>query len=299
MDQNQMSHFYLPGFDRNTALFILLADFRQHIPQWFYEDVEIASVYGSFPNCIWNGGRTQLDRITKTSMRTTIEAFNQRGIAVRFTFTNPLIEKKHLSDTLCNMCLEMTNNGMNEVIVNSPILEEYIRNNYPNFKLISSTTKCLEKKEEIVKELEKDYYLVVTDSSLNNTEELFQFPHKEKIELLVNHACRIYCPNRRAHYIASGKAQMEFDEPQFLRCPYAGRDFEEIRDTNPSFISREMIDNKYKPAGFHHFKLDGRSFTDENLVKNLMHYLIKPEYQEKMTGIIQKEIYDRFEAMKL
>ena len=70
-----------------------------------------------------------------------MKEFNSRGIPLRFTFTNPLIEEKHLSDKVCNDILKMADNGMNEVIVMSPILEQYIRENYPGYKITSSTCK--------------------------------------------------------------------------------------------------------------------------------------------------------------
>lgn len=290
------SHYYVADFFRNAALYAMFADFMEHIPQWFYEDVQISAAYGSFPNCIWNGGRTLLGDINKTRMINTVEELNKRGIAVRYTFTNPLIEEKHLGDTFANICMEVANNGQNEVLVNSPALEEYLRKNYPNFKYISSTTKCLKTIEEVEAELEKDYYLVVLDSSLNNHDEIFKMKNRDRIEVLVDHACRVDCPNRVNHYIASGQAQLNYDISQFPRCRAVERSFEELKD-NGSFISREMITGKYNQAGFRHFKLDGRSFEPKKLVDSLMYYFVKPEFQDKMREIIQKEIYDKFKEM--
>lgn len=292
----QKNHYYIADFYRNAALYLMLSDFLEHIPEWFYEDVEFSAAYGSFPNCIWNGGRTLLGDINKTRMIKTVEEFNKRGIAVRYTFTNPLIEKKHLDDTFANICMEVANNGKNEVLVNSPVLEEYIRERYPNFKLISSTTKCLMSLDQINAELDKDYYLVVLDSSLNNKEEIFTIPKRDRLEVLVDHGCRVDCPNRQAHYIASAQAQLNYDVCQFLHCPHVERTFEQLKQ-NGSFITREMITGKYNEAGFRHFKLDGRSFGNEKLLDSLMYYFVKPEYQDKMRGIIQKEIYDRFKEM--
>lgn len=290
------NHYYLPDFFRNAALYIMLADFMEHIPEWFYEDIELSAAYGSFPNCIWNGGRTLLGDINKTRMIKTIEEFNKRGIAVRYTFTNPLIEEKHLNDIFANICMEVANNGQNEVLVNSPILEDYLRSKYPNFKYISSTTKCLKTVAEVEAEFDKDYYLVVLDSTLNNTDEIFQMRHRDRIEVLVDHGCRVDCPNRVKHYIACGQAQLNYDVSQFPRCKAVERTFEELKQ-NGSFITREMILGKYNESGFQHFKLDGRSFEPEKLVDSLMYYFVKPEYQEKMKGIIKKEIYDRFKEL--
>ena len=50
--------------------------------------------------------------------------------------------------------------------MNSPLLEEFIRKMYPNYSIISSTTKCLNNFDAIKQELEKDYSLVVLDSAM-------------------------------------------------------------------------------------------------------------------------------------
>lgn len=285
-------NFYVPDFFKYATLYCMLADFIEHIPQWFYEDVKISAVYGSFPNCIWNGGRANYGAINRPIMQQTIEELNKRGIAVRYTFTNPLLEEKHMSDVYSNICLELADNGKNEVLVNTQVIEDYVRKNFPSFKIISSTTKCLRTFDLVEKELEKDYYLVVLDSALNKDERVFSLKERGRLELLVDHGCRMNCPNREQHYIASGHAQLTYDNPKFHTCPYVvnNQDFA-AHMTKENFISREMITEKYVPGGIRHFKLDGRSFQLEKLVDSLMYYMVKPEYREQVKAIIKKEVY--------
>lgn len=285
------TNFYLPDFYTNVKLICFLADLQQATPECFYEGAKIASAYGCFPGSIWNGGRVVLGSCKKPDMKAVIENLNSRGIAVRFTFTNPLIEEKHLNDTFCNLCLEMADGGMNEVLVNSPILEEYMRKNYPKYPLISSTTKCLDKLEDIKAEMEKDYAIVVIDSALNNTEELFSLDHKDRMELIVDHFCEDNCPRRRAHYVVQGRAQLEFSDPEWKPCMNIAREFWQIKK-NKSFISTDMIYGKYKAAGFQHFKLDGRSYPPRRLIDSFLYYLVKPEWHEKMIPIIWREVYN-------
>ena len=97
-----------------------------------------------------------------------LRQFNGRGIPCRFTFTNPLITEEHLNDKFCNDVMRMADNGLNEVIVNSPILEEYIREKYPSYKITSSTCKQIEDFDALSAELDKDYSLVVLDYNWNN-----------------------------------------------------------------------------------------------------------------------------------
>lgn len=288
-----MVNFYIPDFVNNAVAICLLADLMEGCPQWFYEDSRISAAYGSFGSCIWNGGRVFLARNDSRDMEKIIKSFNDRNIAVRYTFTNPLIEEKHLNDTFGNLCLELANNGMNEVIVNVPILEQYIRENYPNFRLISSTTKCINTLDGLKNELEKDYYLVVADSVWNNTDELFALENKEKIELIINHACRDNCPMRKVHYNDIGNSVLNFRSSSFV-CPNKVYEatFNDLK-AHKNFISIEDIHGRYKEAGFHHMKMDGRSFTPNTLVENLAYYLVKPEFQEKVKSILFKEVYNK------
>jgi len=289
LNEKEKVHFYVPDFYKNAPLYCLLADFMANIPQWFYDDFEISAAYGSFPNCIWNGGRVFFDAITRPMMDRVIEELNNRGIAVRFTFTNPLLEEKHMSDTYANICLEAANNGMNEVLVNTQVIEDYVRANYPGYKIISSTTKCLKTIEQVEQELEKDYYLVVLDSSLNKDERIFDIAKRDKLEILVDHTCRLNCPNRTNHYTEIGKSQMTFT-PTGFACPYSIRPFDEIMKEAHS-ITREQMNEIYIPGGFKHFKLDGRTFTSETLVDSVLYFFVKPEFRPRMKEIIKKEIY--------
>lgn len=286
-----MVNFYLPDFVNNAGGIIFLSDLMTHCPMWFYEDAKISAAYGSFGSCIWNGGRTFHARNDSRAMARLIEEYNKRGISVRYTFTNPLIEEKHLNDTFSNLCLELSNNGQNEVIVNSPVLEQYIRENYPNFRLISSTTKCIDTLDGLREELKKDYYLVVADSVWNNTDELFALENKEKIELIPDHTCQDNCPRRRAHYEDTGRCMLTFRDTEF-QCYNIKFDFPDLQKHH-NFISADDVYGKYQRAGFQHMKLDGRSFTPKNTVESFVYYLVKPEYHEKLKAILYKEIYNK------
>jgi hypothetical protein len=256
-------------------------------PELFNDGMRISAAYGCFPGNIWNGGRVIIGLASKDDISYAIREYNSRGIAIRFTYTNPCLEKIHLLDTYCNLCMQMADNGQNEVLVNSDLLEEFIRLHYPDYKIISSTTKCLYDLELIQKELEKDYHLVVLDSAMNNTEKLFELGHKEKIELIANHYCADNCPRRKEHYRLVGEAQLEYGSVSFP-CANIQRSFKEIQQ-NRSFISPSMIYDKYLNAGFHNFKLDGRGFHQKNVLESFAYYLAKPEYRT----MVQDKLYDQ------
>lgn len=116
-----MANFYLLGltdsYAINSSLIALLRDF----PEMFMPNVKIKAVFGSFPYAIWNGGRTEFGQIDIEKSKQIIHELNNHGVAVRYTFTNNLIERRHLDDTYCNLLMEIANNGKNEVLVNSPM----------------------------------------------------------------------------------------------------------------------------------------------------------------------------------
>lgn len=171
--------FHLPDFAGRFKLNLMFAEMLKNRPEFFREGVEIASFYGVFPPAMWNGGRTQGGVCDRPFIKQVIKAFNDRGIPLRFTFTNPALEKKHLSDPFCNMILTLADNGLNEAIVMSPLLENYIRNNFPKYKLTSSTCKRITDPEKLKEELEKDYSIVVVDYDFNNNfEALEKLPEK-------------------------------------------------------------------------------------------------------------------------
>ena len=90
---------------------------------------------------------------------------------------------------------------MNGVIVVSPILEQYIREKYPKYKITSSTCKRITDINKLNEESDKDYDIVVLDYDFNNKFDLLeQVKNKEKCEILINACCQPNCPNRVKHY---------------------------------------------------------------------------------------------------
>ena len=291
------ARFHLPGIYTHFKFNMIFATVLEQYPQYF-RDVEIASVYGAFPQSIWNGGRTQEGLCDKRYIKMVLKAFNDKGIPVRFTFTNPALEKKHLNDKFCNMILSLADNGLNEVIVVSPLLEDYIRRNFPGFKLTSSTCKRLDDGERLAAELEKDYHIVVVDYDLNNKFDILEkLPHKDKCEFLVNSNCRPACPDRAQHYYNVGVQQINYanhmrkypDQPydpivfgdgKNQNCPFFTRNIFDIRELSTNIKPADIWD-KYLPMGFEQFKIEGRTAWLFNLIETYVYYMAKPEFADK------------------
>ncbi len=282
--------FHLPGLRYNFPLNMFWISLLEQHPDYFREGVEIASFFGAFPFSLWNGGRLLgHDQCDAGFVKNVITSINKKNIPVRFTFTNPLIEEKDLSDPFCNFCLKQADNGMNEVLVFSPILEEYIRKNYPSFKIDSTTCKEIRSVDELNEELEKDYKYVVLDYNMNNQWGLLEkINHKDKLEVLINALCVPNCPRRGDHYknvALNQKIEMENRKlpPEKRKhnipwtCEYGDKNNLYTIQDYCTFVSPELIWEKYVPMGINNFKIEGRTANLFSLIETYCFFMIKPE----------------------
>ena len=313
--------FHLPDFTEHFKLNLVFANMLKARPDFFREGVEIASFYGAFPPSIWNGGRTIGGQCSENFVKTVIKTFNDMGIPLRFTFTNPVLKEEHLYDPFCNMVMRLADNGMNEAIVNSPLLEDYIRKTYPNYKLTSSTCKRLDSIEGPINELKKDYSIVVLDYDLNNRFDLLEkipLEDRGRVELLANACCDPGCKMRKEHYDLIGQQMIFYNQHLKERPnePFNINDYTDNSITNKikcgcrertlyqtlglrHHISPDAIWEKYAPMGFEQFKLEGRTAGNLYVIDCYMYYMTKPEcrdearmmfyYNLDANGVIQYE----------
>lgn len=288
---NEKIYFHLPGMFEQIIIYAPLLELYHRKRELFKDNVEIGSVYGA-PGCIWNGGRFLFSSLMldRESLRKYRNNMNYYKIPIRFTFTNCLLEEKHLYDTYCNLLLEEFANGNNEIICNSELLETYIRNKYADrYRYISSTTKRLNNKEEQNKELDKDYYLVVIDYDHNKDFDYLQTLDVSKVELLCNPVCQSNCPRRIEHYKNISECQLNFSPDKLFYCPHAGKTLEEAKQ-GKNFITPEEINSCYIPMGFRHFKLEGRVSPEDDVINILMYYLIKDDKVEEVKHFLIEEM---------
>lgn len=260
-------------------------------PEAFREGYKIGSVYGTFPGAIWNGGRVVMGSAGKRDIEATLNLYNGKGVPVRFTWTNSVLEEKHTYDTYCNLIMRLADNGLNQVLVNSQVLADYIRREYPRFPMISSTTKRIIEPERLFHELDEDYFLVVLDYDLNHNEEVLKRLEEHgsgKIEILVNEVCTPGCTRRAEHYEQQSRAQLEFDVKDIFPCPNANpnKTFAECRK-RPAFISNEEIGN-YIERGFVNFKIAGRGMPQQYVLDAYLYYLVKEEKREFVKKELEK-----------
>lgn len=285
-------YWHLPGFCKFFQLNQMICSYMKNRPEMFRDGYRIGSVYGTFPGAIWNGGRAVFGIAAKAQIEQILRVFNDMDVPVRFTWTNSLIEEKHVNDTYCNLIMKLADNGKNQVLVNTRVLEDYIREHYPNFDYISSTTKRITNLDEIRSELEKGYRLVVLDYDLNHNEEVLKAlePEASRIEILVDEICYPNCPLRKNHYRDESKAQLEYDTNGVFRCPNTKTkpSFAESMK-RPAFIGNDSIDS-YIKRGYRNFKLVGRGLPQEMVLDSYMYYLVKDRYRDELKAKLIKAL---------
>ena len=300
-------YWHLPGFCSFFPFHQILLKMMKEEPYRFREGYRIGSIYGTFPGAIWNGGRAVFGMMTRKDIKAVIDSYNAYGIPVRFTWTNPMLEEKHIYDTYCNVIMELAsgkdsegndtsvnvkasnNIGIaeggkvaNQALVNSEVLERYLREKYPGFDYLSSTTKRIKGLEGIRQELAKDYRLVVLDYDLNHNEEVLAAlePEAGRIELLVDEICYPECPKRKDHYADEGLRQLIFDKDTPFPCPNIKTTPSfEVAMKRPAFIGNDTI-GEYIDRGYVNFKLVGRGLPPQMLIDSYVYYLAKEEERD-------------------
>lgn len=292
--------YHLPGLFEFYDLYkAFLPLWREH-REYFYDWCEIGSIYGAPSGCLWGGGRVGFGDAEPAKVEALVKEYE---ISARLTFSNSLIREEHLTDAQCNELCKMFEgvgagiegagtNGAG-IIVHSDLLLDYIRTKYPGFYFISSTTKVITDFEQFVTELNRDdFRYVVPDFRFNKQFDKLNAltdAQKQKVEFLCNECCWFGCYDRKACYEnVSRKSLGEDCADHKCVSPSAQRGYR-FSDAmkNPGFIGIDDIQNVYAPAGFRHFKIEGRSLGSAIILEFLLYYMTKPEHQLK----VREEIY--------
>jgi len=287
------AYYHLPGLFEFYDLYRIFLPLYYSHREYFYNWCEIGSIYGSPADCLWGGGRVGFGDNRPGDVA---ELMRAHGISARLTFSNSLLRPEHLSDRNCNALCALFETGgpvQNGVILCSDLLLDYLREHYPAFYFVSSTTKVLTDFRQLEAELNRpEFRYVVPDFRLNKAFDRLNTlsdAQKQKLEFLCNECCWIACPDRKACYESVSRMNLGEDCPEHVcTSPNAERGYR-FSDAmqNPAFIGLEEIQNIYLPKGFSHFKIEGRSLGSALILEFLLYYMTKPEAQLR----VREEIY--------
>lgn len=284
-----MINYYCPDFIIGLKAYRLLNIFQRDFPEMFNDNVNIKKVFGNFPNCTWNGGSTFFGYhiYEKEEIEMFFDSYKNLGIKLQLTMTNPKLEDFDCFDRYGNYILMLVNefyaNDV-EILVSSPILEEYIRKFYTNIKISRSIVNTVEDYD--FKEALKSYEnIVIPQRYVRNFDFLNQFNDEERkrIEILCSDKCDINCPRISTHYEEFAYASLylrssDAKENPNIHCNNHIVETSDQYNMNKRIVPYNKIITEYVPKGFTEFKLAGRGSLP-NLCENVVGYMIKPEFQ--------------------
>lgn len=313
------AYYHLPGLFEFYELYKeFLPLYRKH-REYFYDWCEIGSIYGAPADCVWGGGRVGFG---EHDSKEVLKLMQEYGISARLTFSNSLLTREHISDKKCNelcrifdvgrdnerssgfgndkdieCCIDNDNDisGINKrikvkecrngIIIYSDLLLDYIKENYPGFYFVSSTTKVLTDFGEFENELNREEFrYVVPDFRLNKSFDKLKAlsqHQKDKVEFLCNECCWFGCTDRKECYETVSRKNLGEDCPEhYCTAPDSGQGylFSKAME-NPGFIGVDDIKNIYLPMGFSNFKIEGRGLGSAMILEFLLYYMTKPQYQ--------------------
>ncbi|MDO5399819.1 MAG: hypothetical protein Q4F17_02405 [Eubacteriales bacterium] len=279
--KNYIAHFHLPGlFEFYEFYRVFLPLFFEH-REYFYDWCGIGSIYGAPADCIWGGGRVGFGDNSAGEVTALMEEYD---VSARLTFSNSLLRPEHLTDRKCNALCNLFRKGGNGIILHSDLLLRFLRERYPEFYFVSSTTKVITDFGALRAELNREEFsYVVPDFRLNrNFSKLntLSDAQKTKAEFLCNECCWFGCTARKECYEnVSRKVLGEPCQDHVCASPTASEGYVFSKAMqNPGFISVNDIQNIYLPMGFSEFKIEGRSFGSALILEFILYYMTRPEY---------------------
>jgi len=201
---------------------------------------EIDSLFGFVERSTLYGGRVFLRR--ELSERDVYQ-LNNAGIGVRLPMTNHYVERSEYLDN--KRLLKKYHQAGNSVICTNDELAQWIRDDFPDYRLDASVIKNVKSLEKLEQAMEL-YDSVVLPMSMNeDLDFLGRVEDKDKVTLFANAGCALTCPSKIC-YVSISKAN-KGEEPG----PTCSQELK----------AREMhgmVDFPLEPymrLGFHRFKL--------------------------------------------
>ena len=283
-----MIDFTVPDFTVGLKRNLVFAQLMRDCPQFFFDDVRIHSAYGCFPGCVMNGGRAFVrEPYTPDQVESVFCALDEFGLKARLTFTNMLVEERHLGDEYFNMILEAGARHGAGVIVYSELVDDYIKARHPQMERTLSTTREILDADELNRALDA-YDLVVLNYNLNKDHAfLSQVGHAERLEVMANELCNPRCPHRQEHYLHNSADQLAGRLTEFRRCDLAGKDFFKLAPTSPTILTNADVRGLHERYGITRFKLVGRGVAGDVNLESYLHYLVRPEHRDGLRQAIK------------
>lgn len=280
----------LPGLFEKFDLIKRIIELKNKYPYIFKKGYFVDSIYGS------NGGTLNGGRSIKSydkNVKDVLIFCKQYHISPMIVMNNKLTSYDLAeNDTYANLIIDNIDMDDTYFCISNDDIKKWLLDKGAKINnLISSTTKCLN--FEDIEEESKNYNLVVLPERFINRFDLIEklpLCVRKKLEVIINNACPLECTKRKDHYDYMSKLALGEKLPAFIcpNCSYAGNGFlYELIDTQ-QFVNTKKI-NRYLELGINHFKIQGRTDDDYNLIETFAYYMIKDMYKIMFRELMQKQ----------
>lgn len=271
--------FSIPGYYKKFPQVVKLVEYTKQFPEQFYPDRILDSSYdANDETTVWQGGRGWIP-VKFTPMEIVLQMLPD--LKLRHTFTNCLITEDLLKDYRCNYFLQNYVRPQDEVIAASPLLIDYLNKNYPEIKVIYSTTMNITDIDKI-NEITKNNIYVLNYNCNNNNNYLKQLKHLNNIEVLCGEPCIPNCPNRALHYEVISKKYLGIKDERIRQiedfCPRPRTPYTEFIKL-PHAVTNERIE-ELSSMGIQYFKISGRLIKVPDWLGIILYYIALPEWRE-------------------
>lgn len=243
-----------------------ILEIRREVPEAFYDRIQNLNMYFMFPYSIWSKSRTMRNYIPFENIESDTNRLEDNGCEIYFEFENVDVTRDCFLDRYSNLVLSLVQEKNVSAIVYSDELAQYIKEKYPNVKLVQS-----EIKRKTYFEAPFEMGVIDYISYKNNKNKL---PNKPSCILAVNSFCKN--SYRCTNLLSNNKLNYGIDRP--INCADRLRTFSQMQK-NDLFISKEEI-NKINDDGIQHFLIKTNCDDRFEILETYLYYMIKPEFIE-------------------
>ena len=288
---------YYSHYRSNIAL---LTIYRLH-PDWFYDNIEITSVYGCLPAMPWSGCRiinpkTWCNPVT-ADIYNLRDAYYELGVNLRHTYTNSQLTENIFQDYRSLQWTEACHKEGNSIILVDEKLKTFLHEKFPLYNFVWSTSLCCKDIDVINKLSQHD--MIVLDYNLNYSGIFDQLKNPQNIEIMLSESCPDNCPYRYSHYQIESRFILneEKDRNLVLTCLHPKTrhaTFYDYLEKNKATLTVEQINELNQKYGLENFKIAGRDYDEVTYIESLMYYLIKPEHKDYVRQLMLLETFKLF-----
>ena len=294
MNKNNELLVSLPDFYFNMQLSLNIIDLQKKYPFVFENGIKLDTIYDCFPS-FWGGGRSLPVRgiVSRDEIEEKIIPFLERGVNIRYNFTNSCLTEEWLNDYNSNNIVQITldiikkYNSKLGITIYSDLLKEYLEKTYPGMYYVWSTTLGKIGIDEVNKKTEKD--ILVLDYNYNNDFDFIdKLEHPENIEILVNEHCIPNCPYRHIHWSWVSEEQLHPESSTPTWCMNRIMKNNYANEFQDKIVTTEQMRQNYLPRGINKMKIAGRQEENISLIRQYVKWLIKPEYREEIFNYLKE-----------